>query len=125
MRIPIVVFSLILVFVAPSIAEEPSLATVSPPSWFIDREDQTVMLLLEGFGLERDAKVSFRPDSVRVSKVEPGRDNQSLFVEAVIPKNAKAADLELTVETAGSTLSYPWKLLPKPERRFAPSVLEN
>lgn len=106
------------IFIFSADAEEASVEHVGPPSWFIDRDDQTIQILIEGRGFSRGSRASIRPGPARVIQVEPGQDGKALFVDALIPKNARPATLELAIETDRRTLRVPWKLLAKPERTF-------
>ena len=57
---------------------------IDPPSWWVDRQDQRVNLLIEGSGL-RGAEVRVTRGSIRVERVDPGDDGRALFVEVTIP----------------------------------------
>ena len=77
--------------------------TIEPPSWWVDRDEQEVQLLIEGSGLDM-AEVRVWRGPIKVSRVEPGLRGRALFVDVTVPAKADAGGCEFEM------LSPIWKL---------------
>jgi glycosidase len=93
--------------------------TIEPPSWWVERDGQELLLLIEGSGLD-GAEVRVAHGPIRVGRVEPGLDGRALFVEAVVPGGAEASRCEFEIAARGKRIRRPWELVPKPARRPEP-----
>jgi glycosidase len=93
--------------------------TIEPPSWWVEREEQGVMLLIEGSGLA-GAQVRVVRGPLQVGFVEQGRDGRALFVEASVPGGAEVGSCLLEITGQGWAVRRNWELLAKPARRAAP-----
>jgi glycosidase len=92
---------------------------IEPPSWWVESIDQSVMFLIEGSGLGT-AHVRFTKGSIRVERVEPGREGRALFVDATIPGGSPPGGCEIEIAAAGQTIRRHWELVAKPARPPAP-----
>ncbi len=110
---------LLAVLVRASTAAGQVVETIEPPSWWVERDEQRVMLLIEGSGLD-GAEVRVVRGPIKVARIEPGRRGHALFVNVTIPGNADASRCELEVSAGGKSIRRPWELVPKPARRPAP-----
>ncbi len=86
---------------------------VGPPSWWVEPTNQTLMILVEGSGLE-GATVRFEGGPVRVDRVEVQPGGQALFVDATIPGGASPAACRLEIMAGDRTIERPWDLVAKP-----------
>ena len=93
--------------------------SIGPPSWWVERDEQGLMLLIEGSGLA-GAEVRVARGPIRVARVEPGRQGHALFVEVMVPGGADAGRCEFEIAAGGKTIRRPWELVPKPARRPEP-----
>jgi glycosidase len=92
---------------------------IEPPSWWVEKDEQSLMLLVEGDKLET-AEVRTARGPVRVSRVEPGREGRVVFVELVIPGGCEPGRCRLEIRAAGRTIERDWDLLARPARRPEP-----
>jgi hypothetical protein len=92
---------------------------IEPPSWWVEREAQGLMLLVEGSGLS-GAKVRATRGPIRVDRVEEGRQGRALFVEVTVLGGSLAGRCEIEIATGGRTIRRDWELVTKPERRPEP-----
>jgi glycosidase len=93
--------------------------TVGPPCWWVERDEQRLLLLVEGAGLD-GAGVRVARGPIEVVRSEPGRQGHALFVDVVIPGKAEASWCELEVVVGGRTIRRLWELVPKPARQPDP-----
>ncbi|WP_165244090.1 alpha-amylase family glycosyl hydrolase [Paludisphaera soli] len=89
---------------------------VGPPSWWVEPEDRSITLLIEGSGLAgQPVRVTAGP--LRLEKVEAAADGRSAFVDLVIPGGVAPGRCELTV---GREARVAWELLARPNRPLRP-----
>jgi glycosidase len=93
--------------------------TIEPPSWWVERDEQRLLLLIEGSGLD-EAEVRVAHGPIKVARVEPGRQGHALFVDVTVPGNADASRCELEIAAGGKIIRRPWELVPKPARHPDP-----
>jgi glycosidase len=93
--------------------------TIEPPSWWVDRDEQRVLLLIEGSGLD-GAEVRVAHGPIKVARVEPGRQGHVLFVDVTVAGGVDAGRCELEIVAGGKAIRRPWELVPKPRRRPEP-----
>jgi neopullulanase len=93
--------------------------TIEPPSWWVERHEQELMVLVEGSGLE-GAVVRIMRGPIKVVRVEPGRDGHTLLAEVRIPGGCAAGPCEIEIVKAGRTSRRLWNLSAKPARRPEP-----
>jgi glycosidase len=93
--------------------------TIEPPSWWVERDEQGLLLLIEGSGLD-GAEVRVARGPIKVARVEPGRRGHAVFVHVTVPGKAEAGRCELEIAAGGKTIRRPWELVPKPARRPDP-----
>ena len=91
---------------------------IDPPSWWVDRQDQRVNLLIEGSGLPglksgARAGRSASSGSIRATTV-------ALFVEVTIPGGPQPGRCELEVAADGRTIRRGWETVARPARRPEP-----
>jgi hypothetical protein len=92
---------------------------IEPPSWWVEREGQRLMLLVEGSGLQ-GAEVRVTRGPIRVEGVEPGREGRALFVDVTVPGGCAAGRCEIEIAAGGRALRRGWELVEKPPRRPEP-----
>jgi neopullulanase len=93
--------------------------SIEPPSWWVERDEQGLLLLIEGSGLD-GAQVGVVQGPIKVARIEPGRQGHALFVEVTVPAKAEASHCEFEIAAGGKTIRRPWELVPKPARRPEP-----
>src|SRR5262249_56851403 len=93
--------------------------TIEPPSWWVERNEQELLLLMEGSGLD-GAEVRVAQGPIRVARVERGRQGQALFVHVTVPGQAVASRCEVEIIARGKAVRRPWELVPKPARQPEP-----
>src|SRR5262245_40472957 len=89
--------------------------TIGPPSWWVERDEQRVLLLIEGSGLG-GAQVRVVRGPIRAERTELGRGGDALFVEATVPGNAEPGRCELEIAAGGKVIRRPWDLVARPAR---------
>src|SRR5262245_41366146 len=52
--------------------------TIEPPSWWVERDEQELLLLIEGSGLD-GAQVRVAHGPIKVARIEPGRQGHAVF----------------------------------------------
>jgi glycosidase len=92
---------------------------IDPPSWWVEEQEQTLMLLIEGTGLD-GAEVGVARGPIRVRRVEPGREGRALFVDVTVPGRAEVGRPEIEIAAGGRTIRRGWELVAKPARRPEP-----
>jgi glycosidase len=93
--------------------------TIGPPSWWVEQDDQELLLLIEGSDLD-GAEVRVAGGPIRVTRTEPGSRGDSVFAHVVVPGGAVAGRCELEIVAGGKTIRRPWELVAKPARRPDP-----
>jgi neopullulanase len=93
--------------------------SIEPPSWWVERDEQGLLLLIEGSGLD-GAQVRVVHGPIKVARIEPGGQGHALFVEVTVPAKAEASHCELEISAGGKTIRRPWELVPKPARHPEP-----
>jgi neopullulanase len=93
--------------------------TIEPPSWWVERDEQELLLLIEGSGLD-GALVRVVRGPIKVARIEPGRQGHALFVEVTVPGQAEVSHCEFEIAAGGKTIRRPWELVAKPARRPDP-----
>jgi glycosidase len=93
--------------------------TIGPPSWWVERDEQRLLLLIEGSGLD-GAEVRVAQGPIKVARIEPGRRGHALFVDVTVPGKADASHCEFEIAAGGKTIRRPWELVPKPARHPEP-----
>ncbi len=93
--------------------------TIEPPSWWIERDEQRLLLLIEGSGLD-GAEVRVTRGPIRIGRIEPGREGRALFVDVTVPGGAVVGRCEIEVAAGGRTIRRDWELVAKPARRPQP-----
>jgi neopullulanase len=93
--------------------------TIEPPSWWVERDEQELLLLIEGSGLD-GALVRVVRGPIKVARIEPGREGHALFVEVSVPGKAEVSHCEFEIAAGGKTIRRPWELVAKPARRPDP-----
>jgi glycosidase len=93
--------------------------TFEPPSWWVERDEQGLMLLIEGSGLD-GAEVRVARGPIQVARIEPGLRGHALFVDVKVPGQAAASRCEFEIVAGGKTIRRPWELVPKPARHPEP-----
>ena len=66
---------LLAIMVAHASAPGQTVATVAPPSWWVEAHEQSLMLLIEGTNLD-GALVRVARGPIRVSSIEAGREGR-------------------------------------------------
>ncbi len=102
-----------------STAAAQTVETIGPPSWWVERGEQRLLLLFEGSGLD-GAEVRVAHGPIRVVRVEPGRRGHAFFVDVTIPGGAAAGRCEFEIAAGRKTVRRPWELVPKPARHPDP-----
>jgi neopullulanase len=102
-----------------SIAAAQVVETIEPPSWWVERDEQRLLLLVEGSGLD-GAEVRVARGPIKVAQVEPGLRGHALFVDVTIPGQADASRCEFEIAAGGKIIRRPWELVPKPARKPEP-----
>jgi glycosidase len=92
---------------------------IDPPSWWVEEQEQTLMLLIEGMGLEK-AEVRVARGPIRLRRAEPGREGRALFVDVTVPGRAEVGRCEIEIAASERTIRRGWDLLAKPARRPEP-----
>src|SRR5262249_25090712 len=90
--------------------------TIEPPSWWVERDEQELLLLIEGSGRE-GAKARAPHGPIQVARIAPGRQGHALFVDVTVPGQIEASRCELEIAARGKTIRRPWELVAKPARR--------
>jgi neopullulanase len=93
--------------------------TIEPPSWWVERDEQELLLLIEGSGLN-GAQVRVAHGPIKVARIEPGRQGYALFLNVTVPGKADASHCELEITAGGTTIRRAWELVPKPARQPEP-----
>ncbi|HZW32541.1 MAG TPA: alpha-amylase family glycosyl hydrolase [Isosphaeraceae bacterium] len=93
--------------------------TIEPPSWWVERDEQELLLLIEGSGLE-GAEVRVARGPIRLARIEPGRQGRTLFVHVTVPGDAQASPCEFEIAAGGKILRRRWELVPRPARHPEP-----
>ena len=102
-----------------STAAAQAVETIEPPSWWVERDEQGLLLLIEGSGLD-GAEVRVAHGPIKVARIEPGRQGHALFVDVTVPGKADASHCEFEIAAGGKTIRRPWELVPKPARHPEP-----
>lgn len=97
----------------------PTAERIDPPSWWSDATDQSLMLLIEGAGLD-GAEVRAARGPIRIGKVAPGREGRYLFVDVTIPAGAPVGPCEIEIAAGGRAVRRDWELVARPARRPDP-----
>jgi neopullulanase len=106
---------LLAIMVAHANARGQTVATVAPPSWWVEAHEQSLMLLIEGTNLD-GALVRLARGPIRVSRVEAGREGRALFVELILPAGARSGRCQIEIEVQGQTFAREWELVDRPAR---------
>jgi neopullulanase len=109
----------LIVAACPAMASGQAVERIDPPSWWVESQDQVLMLLIEGSGLD-GAQVSVADGPIRIVRVEPGREGRALFVELTVPGGADVGRCEIEIAAGGQTIWRGWDLVAKPTRRPEP-----
>jgi glycosidase len=107
---------------AATMAAEPTVVRIEPPSWWTTARPQPISLLVEGSELN-GATASCDSPSLQINSTESGLSGRVLWIEATIPAGAKPGDLHVEIHSHGQGFRIPWKLLPAPgykPRPFGP-----
>ena len=78
--------------------------TIEPPSWWVERDEQELLLLIEGSGLD-GALVRVVSGPIKVARMEPGRQGHALFVEVSVPGKAEVSHCEFEIAAGGKTFA--------------------
>ncbi len=93
--------------------------SVEPPSWWVERDSQRLLLLIEGSGLD-GAQVRVVHGPIKVERIEPIHQGHALFVDITVPGNAEPSVCEIEIAADGKTFRRPWALVAKPARQPEP-----
>jgi glycosidase len=107
-----------------STAAGQAVETIEPPSWWVERDGQELLLLMEGSGLD-GASVRAVQGPIKVVRIEPGRQGHALFVHVTVPGKAEASHCEFEIAAQGRTIRRRWELVPKPLRQPQPLGLDD
>jgi neopullulanase len=102
-----------------SSASSQTVATIEPPSWWVEPHEQSLMLLIEGTNLD-DALVRVARRPIRIGRIETGREGRALFVELIIPGGARSGRCKIEIDSKGHTFTREWELVDRPVRRPEP-----
>src|SRR5262245_23530257 len=84
--------------------------TIEPPSWWVERDERRLLLLIEGSGLD-GAEVRVARGPIEVARIEPGLRGHALFVDITVPGRADASRCEFEIVAGGKTIRRPWDLV--------------
>src|SRR5262245_53114019 len=67
---------------------------IEPPSWGVEGDEQSVMLLVEGTNLGgAEARATY--GAIRIGRVEPGHEGRAVFVELTVPGGCEPQRCEI------------------------------
>ena len=110
---------LLAIMAAHANARGQTVATVAPPSWWVESHEQSLIILIDGTNLD-GAFVRVARGPIRVSRVEAGREGRALFVELIVPAGARSGRCQIEIDVQGQTFARDWELVDRPARRPEP-----